>query len=397
VKKNKKLLLLILGLLGFLVQGDNTVVSPILPGIAGELSLDIPKAATAITAYMLPFGLFSLIYGPLADKFGKSYIINITAFGTAVFSSLSGLAFSYFSLVGFRAINGIFAAGIIPIALSLLGDIFEKKEKQNAIGAFMGLIFLGQGAATAIGGVLAQFGSWRWVFFVYGILELIVAIMMYRKIKDRKRIQHNEQGIINYYTSILNKKLVKPILLSIFFVGYTVFGTFSYLGSYLDEQFHYKVLTIGLILTGFGIASVIGGKKSGDIRDKIGFKIILIGGLVASLSLFLFRYLTNPWLFFLSLAGFGLGFVFLQSTLVTTAQQIGAPRTGTVMALVAFCMITGGGVGTAVNGILLNNFGYMTIFNIAAIILVLLGLISGYILDRNEEEISKVTMTSHEG
>ncbi|MCK8817566.1 MFS transporter [Natroniella sulfidigena] len=390
MNKEKKLLL-ILGLLAFLVQGDNTVISPILPGIAGELDLAIPTAATAITAYMLPFGLFSLIYGPLADKFGKAYVINIASFGTAVFSSASGLAYSYFSLIGFRGINGIFAAGIIPLALSLIGDLFEKKEKQNAIGMFMGFMFLGQGVATAIGGTLAQFASWRWVFLIYGVLELIIAVIMFHKIKSRStKKSPTSKGIIEYYSSLLNKRLIKPILASIFFVGYAVFGTFSYLGSYLDDSFQYPVLTIGLILTGFGIASVIGGRRSGNIKEKMGFKIIFLGAIIASLSIVLFSYATNTWLFFLSMAGFGLGFVFLQSTLVTTAQQIGAKNTGTVMALVAFCIITGGGVGTFINGIILTSFSYTFIFNIAASILLLLGLIVGTRLMGTEEQVQKL-------
>jgi len=62
---NKKSFLLILGLAGFTVMADNWVVSPILPAIAGDLNIPVTRAGLLISAYMIPFGLFQLIFGPL--------------------------------------------------------------------------------------------------------------------------------------------------------------------------------------------------------------------------------------------------------------------------------------------------------------------------------------------
>ena len=63
LKKNS--IVVLLGLAGFIVMADNWVVSPILPAIAGDLKIDVAKAGLLIAAYMIPFGIFQIIFGPL--------------------------------------------------------------------------------------------------------------------------------------------------------------------------------------------------------------------------------------------------------------------------------------------------------------------------------------------
>ncbi|WP_379969757.1 MFS transporter [Ectobacillus sp. sgz5001026] len=74
---DKKKMLLILGFAGFVTMADNWVVSPILPSIAQNLNVDVASASIVITAYMLPFGLFQLLYGYLAERFGKRQILHL--------------------------------------------------------------------------------------------------------------------------------------------------------------------------------------------------------------------------------------------------------------------------------------------------------------------------------
>lgn len=71
-----KTTILILSFAGFTVLADNWVVSPILPAISAYFNEDVSRAGLLITAYMIPFGLFQLVFGPLADRFGKRQVIN---------------------------------------------------------------------------------------------------------------------------------------------------------------------------------------------------------------------------------------------------------------------------------------------------------------------------------
>jgi|GEM_PF-6712757 len=74
------------GLAGFIVMADNWAGSPILPAISQNLNIDIAKAGLLITAYMIPFGFFQTVFGPLADRFGKKQVITFT---TAMPTSLA--------------------------------------------------------------------------------------------------------------------------------------------------------------------------------------------------------------------------------------------------------------------------------------------------------------------
>lgn len=147
-------ILLILGLNGFIVMADNWVVSPLLPAISGSLGVAVTNAGLLITAYMIPFGIFQLIFGPLADRFGKKLIINISMIVFTLATALCVVGSSLTDLGIYRALTGIFAASVMPTSLALIGDIFPMKERQSAIGTFMGIAYLGQGMSMAIGGLI---------------------------------------------------------------------------------------------------------------------------------------------------------------------------------------------------------------------------------------------------
>lgn len=87
---------------------------------------------------MILFGLFTLFFGPLADRFGKAKIINLAAFITAIFSIFAAAAFDIVSLSAIRIVNGAFAAAILPVTMSLVGDLFSNnhKEIQNPVNSY---------------------------------------------------------------------------------------------------------------------------------------------------------------------------------------------------------------------------------------------------------------------
>lgn len=371
----RNMMVMVLSLMAFLANGDNYAVAPLLINIAKDLKIDIGSAALSVTAYMLAFGLFTIIFGPLGDRYGKTRIINVAAFGTAIFSMLGAFAFNLPSLVVLRAMNGAFGAGIFPVTMALVGESFEHENRQKAIGKVMGMMFLGGASATAIGGILAYFGSWRMVYFVYGLGELIIALVMLR-------VLPNSPGVIDalnftkvYKTALTNGNLVK-VVATIFLVGFSVFGSFTYSGKLVESRTGYTVLSVGLILTLFGVATVIGGRKAPLLRAKFKNRFLLLAGLLGSFSLFFIAYMSNPILIGVGLFGFGLAFVSLQSTLVTTAQEAMPKLRGTAMSLASFNMFVGGGIGTLINGQILNVFGIGMIFAAAGAVMFIIAFVA---------------------
>ena len=382
--KNKNKMILLLGLMAFLANGDNYAAAPLIINISKELNLTLDVAALSVTAYMLAFGVFTLLFGPLSDRYGKVKIINIAAIGTAIFSILGGFAFNLPSLIFFRAMNGAFGAGIFPVTLALVGQSFDDKNRHKAIGKVMGLMFLGGATATALGGLLAYLGSWRLVYVVYGVSELILAIIILRTL-ERDQPVSTSFHLINAYKEPLGNFKFMRLVFTIFFVGFSVFGSFTYTGQLVQEITGYNLLIVGLILSFFGVGTVVGGRMAPKIKKKLKGNFLIVAGVLGSISLFVLSAVSSTTLIILSLFAFGVAFIFLQSTLVSTVQEKLPAKRGTAMSLASFNMFVGGAVGTTINGRIMTSYGTSQIFFNASVIILFVGIIAAFFVTEFEK------------
>jgi len=375
-------ILLILGLAGFTVMADNWVVSPILPAIAKNIGVPVTSAGLLITAYMIPFGLFQLIFGPLADRFGKRQILNFAMFFFTFAAGLTAFGRGLGDLAIYRAITGIFAASVMPVSLALIADLVPMEERQSAIGTFMGISFLGQGLSMAIGGSIAFFISWRGVFAAYAVLAAIVTILFFtvgRKIPSAK---NPNSEFLAPYGRLLGNAPSLILYLLVILEGIFIIGSFSYLGAFIESLYQFNYLTIGFIMTAFGVTAVIGGRLSGKLAAKLGRrKVIVIGLTFATLADGLFYLSGNIlWVLIVGVALLGLGFMLAHSTFLTIATEFAAKARGAAMSLVAFCFMGGGGVGTALGGRLIENLGFATFFSYYGIALLVLIFLAGVLI-----------------
>ncbi|MFA9463599.1 MAG: MFS transporter [Velocimicrobium sp.] len=385
---NKNRMILLLGLMAFLANGDNYAAAPLIITISNDLNVSISTAAISVTAYMLAFGVFTLIFGPLSDRYGKVKIINIAAIGTAVFSMLGAFAFNLPSLIFFRAMNGAFASGIFPVTMALVGQSFDDKNRHKALGKVMGLMFLGGATATAIGGVLSYLGSWRFVYLIYGVGELILAVIMV-KVLERDKPVIKELNFVKAYREPLRNSGFMKIAFLVFFLGLSVFGSFTYSGTLLQEVTGYNILIVGLILSLFGIGTVIGGRIAPMMKMKLKNGFLVFAGIIGTLSLFSLSSVSNIGILGVSLFGFGMSFIFLQSTLISTAQERLPKTRGTAMSLTSFNMFVGGAVGTSLNGMIMKSYGTSSIFFHTAFVILFVGILAAILLaafDRKKEQ-----------
>lgn len=376
-------MLLTLGMLAFLTNGDNYAAAPLLLNISRDLGLEMQQAALSVTAYMLSFGFFTLIFGPLSDRFGKVKIIRIAAFGTAVFSIIGGFAFNLPSLIVFRSFNGAFGAGIFPVTMALVGQSYNDRERQGALGKVMGLMFLGGATATALGGIISYFGSWRLVYIIYGIGELVIAFLILKILEKDKGVVEKLNFIKAYRTPLSNYRFMRLVLV-IFFVGFTVFGSFTYSGKLLQSLTGFTVLKVGLILSFFGLGTVFGGRIAPIARGLLKHGFLVTAGILGFAGLYALSALNNVYLLSMALFGFGIAFIFLQSTLVATAQAKLPTMRGTAMSLASFNMFVGGAVGTAVNGRIMAAGSIDSIFFYASFIIFVVGIIAAVFIARFE-------------
>lgn len=364
-------IILSLGLAGFVVMADNWVVSPIIPSIAKDISASPVRTAILITAYMLPFALFQLIYGPLADRYGKLRVLKLTLIGFTVACGATALGVGLTDLSILRALTGAFAAATMPVSLALIGDTVRMEDRQSAIGSFMGISFLGQGLSMAIGGSIAFLVSWRGVFLSYAVLSAIVTVLLVVRTKGMHATTNPKSEILAPYGRLVTKWSSLKIYLIVLVEGALIVGSFSYMGAFLSQQFGMPNLAIGAVMTAFGVMAVIAGRKSGALAEKIGRRQTLFIGLLLAM-------LGNAIVFFLggslvlvvvAVASSGAGFMLAHSTLLTIATEFAAKARGTAMSLVAFCFMGGGALGTALGGRVVEASSYLTFFGLAALLL----------------------------
>jgi EmrB/QacA subfamily drug resistance transporter len=180
-------LALLLGL--FMAAMEMTVVSTAMPTVVAELGGAL-HYAWVFSAYMLASTVMVPIHGKLADLYGRKPVMLISMAIFLVGSMASGQARSMTALIVFRAIQGVGAGGLQPIALTIVGDIFDVEERarmQGIFGAVWGIAGL---AGPLLGGIIVATLSWRWVFYVnvpFGLLSAVLLSVFFVESVDRKR------------------------------------------------------------------------------------------------------------------------------------------------------------------------------------------------------------------
>ncbi|WP_254306674.1 MFS transporter [Clostridium sp. 001] len=375
-------ILFILGLAAFIVMADNWVVSPILPAISKDLGVSVTSAGILISAYMIPFGLFQLIFGPLSDRFGKRQILNFTMFFSIFGVALTAFGKSLGQLTIYRAITGIFAASVMPVSMALIGDLVPMEKRQSAIATFMGAAFLGQSLSMFIGGSIAYFLNWRSTFIVYAVLAAFVTII-YSTVGHRIPSQKNPKSeFLVPYGRLLKNTSSLIVYILILLEGMFILGSFSYLGAFIDKIYRFNYLTIGFIMTAFGFTALIGGRVSIKLSSKLGKRNVIILGLVlAAFADMVFFIAGNVlWSLVIGIALLGLGLTLEHSTLITIATGFAVKARGCAMSLVAFCFMGGGGIGTAVGGKLIKISGFKNYYMYYGILLIILAFLAGSLL-----------------
>jgi EmrB/QacA subfamily drug resistance transporter len=157
----------------FCVQIDYFAANLALPRMASDLHSTATDLQWVISVYMLTLGAFMVPSGRLGDIFGrrKALMVGITLFGIA--SVLCALAPSVSLMVAFRALQGLGAALIFPVSVSVLTNAFPGVKASHAIGLAYGIAGLGNAAGPLIGGLLTDTVGWRWIFWLNVPLTVI--------------------------------------------------------------------------------------------------------------------------------------------------------------------------------------------------------------------------------
>ncbi len=355
----------------FMVSAEARVISPILPAVAGDFRTSVAQTGLLITAYTIPYGVFQIVYGPLADRFSRQQVIGAALGLFALGTFVSGFAPSLLTLTILRFITGAAAAGVIPVALAYVGDAVPYAERQATLGRVVSIASLGGVVSAALGGLIATVATWRTLFLAYGIIALCVAGVLLRLPVQRARTsQPRKQGILGPYRAIFQHAGTRATALYtlVFIEGLTATSTIGYLGALLFERDHLSYAVIGALLMLSGIASMATARLVGRLVVRVGERgMLLCGGALLTLA-YLLVNLRPTFVFFpLAMLLSGAGFVIAHSTLQTRATELVPTLRGTAVALFAFALFLGGGLGTYLAGLAIEYAGFpLTLYGTAS-------------------------------
>jgi len=194
----------------FLASIESTVVATAMPTIVAQLG-GFTIYAWVFSAYMLASTTAVPVFGKLSDIYGRRaiYLIAMTIF--LIGSTLCGIATSMEQLVFYRAIQGLGAGGLMPLAFTIIGDIFSFEQRAKMQGWFSGVWGVSSIIGPLLGGFLVNSVGWHWIFLINIPPGLIAAGLMLIAWRD---VSPRQEGQVDYIGAVLLTAGVIALLLA---------------------------------------------------------------------------------------------------------------------------------------------------------------------------------------
>ncbi|MEV0981356.1 MFS transporter [Streptomyces sp. NPDC049915] len=172
----------------FMVALDNLVVSTALHTLSTELDASTQDLQWFVNAYVLSFACLLLTAAALGDRFGRRrvFVLGITLFTVA--SVFCGLATTSGELIAARAVQGIGAAAVMPLSLTLLSQAVPARKRGLALGLWSGISGLAVAMGPVVGGAVVDGLDWQWIFWV-NVPVGIVAVPLIRFVLRESRLE----------------------------------------------------------------------------------------------------------------------------------------------------------------------------------------------------------------
>jgi MFS family permease len=285
-------------------------LTPAFPGIAKAFNISAREVVMLVTIFTLPGVFLTPVFGVLADRYGRKMVLvpSLILFGIA--GTLCFFIHDFDTLVILRFFQGVGAASLGSINATLIGDIFEGKERGMAMGLNASVISVGTAAFPIIGGVLATF-SWYYPFLLPS-LAFVVGILVLSVLKAPKIV--NDSTIKEYFKKtikfLLDKNLIKFFILSTF-TFIILYGPYlSYLPFIVEDTFLKEPYVVGIIMSFASLASFITSIKVGkflSVSKDAPRKLIMLSTIFYFLSMLMVPFIDYVWLLIIPSILFGVG------------------------------------------------------------------------------------------
>ncbi len=296
-------------------------ITPAFPRIRDALNLSNHQIGYLITAFTLPGIILNPFLGVLADRYGRKTVIipSLLLFGLA--GTACAFARDLHLLLILRFFQGVGAASIGSLNVTLIGDLYHGRQRASAMGANASVLSIGTASYPAIGGALAMLG-WYFPFFLPA-LAIPVGLWVLFSLKNpanksREKISKYLKGVLKL---LKNRNVIVLFLISIF-TFIILYGSYlTYLPLMLDDRHSAQSWQIGLILSFGSISTALTSPQLGRLSSHFSYKkLMLVANGFYILSMVIIPMLGSLWMNLIPAALFGL------------AQGINLPSVQTLLA-----------------------------------------------------------------
>lgn len=409
---NRRWILIALMTTMFLAAMDIAIISTVIPEIVRDIG-GFKKFSWVFSIYLLTQTATIPLYGKLADLYGRKLIllIGITIF--LVGSATSAAAWDIYSLIAFRGIQGIGGGSVMAMANTIVGDIYTVEERAKIQGWLSSVWGVSAIIGPVIGGSLAEYFNWRWIFLInvpFGLIAMgLLMVHLKEKIK-RQKANIDYFGAVSitcllaaFITFILNggqtwswtsveslsllsivvvltvlaiiaeRRAVSPILpgwlltnrtflgsnLAVIGLGIAMMGPQTYLPTFMQASLDYSIISSGLILASMSLGWPTASALSGKLYLRYGFRNTeLLGAVFVTLAAAGFLLIPWPQPFYwimIDLIFLGAGFGLLStSTIVGIQSVVDWDKRGVVTGANQFARYLGQSLGAAIFGAVFN-------------------------------------------
>lgn len=342
------------------------IADSMLVRLASDFGIALGAAAMVITVFGFAYGVSQFLFGPLGDRYGKYLVIAWGCITCAFTAALCALATDYSWLLAARVLAGASCASLIPLSMAWIGDVVVYEERQTVLARFLIGQILGLSSGILVGGISADYLSWRFPFVVVSVWFFVTGIALVRmnaKLPADARQLHRADGhaharMLSEFRRVIDIAWARKVLGTVVIEGALVYGGLAFVPTHLHATHGLSLSAAGGLVMLFGLGGFVFAVRSKVLVRRLGeVGLVRSGALLMAGSMLMIAITPIWWLAIPACFVFGLGFYMMHNTLQINATQMAPERRGAAVAAFASCFFIGQSAGVAAGGALLASIG----------------------------------------
>ncbi|MGG3639973.1 MFS transporter [Bacillus gobiensis] len=341
----------------FVIGTDTFLISPLLPILSSLYDVTTDVSGWMVSSYALGYALIALIAGPISDNLNRKTVMiyGLAAFALSTF--LCGLASDFWSMCAYRFIAGVSAAFVTPQVWASIPLVVKPDQIVKSMGIATAGLAVSQALGLPMGSFLASL-SWRAPFFVLGAFSIVLIFLTVFMPAIKSSQQIKQQSIFNRYKLLFSESHVFIVFFAYLLFQTGNFAAFTFLGTWLNDDYHFNVAQIGTAMLVLGMGNFIGSFFGSRYISKIGQTKSLLGGILL-MGLLYFCLPFFPSVILVEISFFLLFFFagILFPIMMSLFQSLNPSARGTIASLSNSVMYFGTTLGAFIAGQLYAHFG----------------------------------------